>query len=321
MSVEPAGRDLLHPTAHAVDLARACGCSARSFPSSVLVFHVDLPNHPDLPLASVGVGYEMRTWRAGALAQNIIDWVPDFALRPDERDLDHMHAMERLRRACRATFGNGRVRGVPAEILLHAICREFYGSSTVVHKVVFKTADSDTYKGFDGVHCVHADDAGLELWFGEAKFYTDLKDGLRAVGRDLEKHLGADYLKNEYAIVGSKLDRTHPHFEQLQELLRPNQRIEAIFDRLVVPVFVTYNSTATGTHTAVTADYVDAVQTEAIVAADYLRDRIDDMNQRQQNDGNPQADLPVQLRLFLLPMRDKQDLEREIEQRLASWLH
>jgi hypothetical protein len=323
VSVEPTGRGRLRtvPQPTPLSVARACGCGADAAPSSVLEFHLDLRDHPDLPLASLGVGYELRAWRAAALAENIIDWVPDFALRPDERaGLEPMRLMEKLRRAYQATFGNGRSSGVPAEILLHAICREFYGSSTMVHKVVFKTADNDTYKGFDGVHCVHAEQGGLELWFGEAKFYTDLRGGLRAIADDLERHLRADYVKNEFAIVGDKLDRSHPHYEELRELLRPNQRVEMIFNRLVIPAFVTYDSPATGAHNSVTEEYLDAVRAEALEAAGYLRDRIARMKQQQLAAGDPHGDLPIQLRLFLLPMESKRHLEQEIDRRVASWL-
>lgn len=274
----------------------------------------------DLPVASLGVGYEQRAWRADALADHVIEWVPDFALRPEERNLEPGRVVDKLRRAYRATFGTSRGGGVPAEILLHAICREFYGSTTIVHKVVFKTADKDTYKGFDAVHCVHSTNGGLELWLGEAKFYGDLRAALRAVGSDLEHHLRSSYIKEEYAIVGSKLDSSHPHHSELQQLLQPNQAIEKIFERLVVPLFVTYDSPATHTHQAATADYVEALLREAREAADYLSQRVATTRERQRAAGDLHAELPLQLRLFMLPMADKKHLEDQIEKRLVSWL-
>jgi hypothetical protein len=227
--------------------------------------------------------------------------------------------IEKLRRAYRATFGTARSHA-PAEILLHAICREFYGSTTIVHKVVFKTADKDAYKGFDGVHCVHSPAGGLELWLGEAKFYTNLNAALRAVGADLESHLNSSYLKEEFAIVGSKLDASHPHYDELQLLLQPNQTIEKVFSRMVVPVFVTYDSPATESHGSLSPEYVDALREEATAAAVYLRGRIEAVRKRQRATGDPHADLTVQVRLFLLPMADKERLEDEIERRLTSWL-
>lgn len=322
VTIQPAGQPATGTVTHSTPLgaARVCGCAAASLPTSLLEWHVDLPANPDLPVTTVGVGYELRQWRADALADHVMDWVPDFALRPDERTLDAGRVSEKLRRAYRATFGTARSHA-PAEILLHAICREFYGSSTLVHKIVFKTADKDTYKGFDGNHCIHSPEGGLELWFGEAKFYSDLRSALRAVDHDLQTHLTADYLKGEFAIVGSKLDPTHPHYQEMLDLLRPNQTIEQIFTRLVVPVFVTYDSGATDEHDTVCPEYLEAIRDEALDAAKYLRSRIDAARAQLRVAGDPHADLPpVQVRLFLLPMADKAKLEDEIERRVAAWL-
>ena len=68
--------------------------------------------------------------------------------------------------------------GVPGEILLHIVCRQVFGSDTVVNKVFFKTGVNDEVKGFDAVHIVDTPD-GLELWLGEAKFYTSRNDAIR----------------------------------------------------------------------------------------------------------------------------------------------
>ncbi|MGL4743378.1 MAG: HamA C-terminal domain-containing protein [Phycicoccus sp.] len=306
---------------HSIPLhaARQCGCAAESLPATLLEWHVDVPGSPTVPVTSVGVGYELREWRAGTLADHIMEWVPDFAMHPDER-LDHGRVVEKLRRAYRATFGTARGHA-PAEILLHAMCREFFGSTTIVHKVVFKTADKDTYKGFDGVHCVHSPTGGLELWLGEAKFYRNLNAALRAVGRDFDRHLTSAYLKGEFAIVGSRLHPGQPHYHDLVGLLEPNQTVERIFTRLVVPVFVTYDSPATGSHQRVCPDYIDALEGEATRAAEYLRGRIDSARQHLHQAGDPHAELPpVQVRLFLLPMADKTWLEDELEKRVAAWL-
>ena len=58
--------------------------------------------------------------------------------------------------------------------------------------------------------------------------------------------------------------------------MQPNQTIEKIFTRLVVPVFVTYDSPGhRGITTASVPSYLDALQDEATRAAEYLRARID----------------------------------------------
>jgi hypothetical protein len=243
--------------------------------------------------------------------------VPDFALRGRERDSIPIGRMvERLRRALLATFGNGQDRGAAAEILLHAICREFYGSSTLVNKVWFKTADNDTYKGFDGVHSVHAADGTLELWLGEAKFYKSMKDALREVAMDLESHLTQGYLRNEFAIVSGKIDDAHPHADEMRDLLHPNRRIDEVFTRIVVPVFVTYDSKATIGHDDLSVEYVAALTAEAEAGRADLVARLDAIKTAQREAGDPMADFRFEVRLFLLPMAGKAELLASLEREI-----
>jgi hypothetical protein len=253
------------------------------------------------------VDYEGGQWRSEALARHILDWVLDFALLRRERDaLTSGRAAEAIRRAVRATFGNGNDRGVPGEILLHAICRQFFGSDTIINKVWFKSSDNDTYKGFDAVHCVHNGDE-LELWLGEAKFYRSLSGAITSVISDLDDHTGNDYLRSELAIVANKISDDHPHAAELKRLMHPNTSLDSIFKRIVIPVLIAYDSKATQNHTALCDEYLEALEAEARRAWISFRSKLD-------------PKLPVSVRLFLVPMGTKQALLEALNGELASWL-
>lgn len=320
MTAEPVRQPVAGTVAHAtsLDAARACGCSASDLPESLLELHVELVGA--LPTTTLGVGFEMRRWRAEALARHIIDWIPDFALRDvDQHAPGYGRMVERLRRGLQATFGRKHDLSPAAEVLLHAICRELYGSSTLVHKVVFKTADNDTYKGFDAVHVVHAIDGSLELWLGEAKFYVDVTDALRSIARDLKEHSSAGYLRDEFAIVASKISDSHPHADEMRELLHPNRRLEDVFGRIVIPAFVTYNSEATVQHEVMCDEYTTALVEEARQGQSALVSMIEKIKKDQRHDGDPMADFPIEVRLFLLPMAGKAELVAALEREL-SWV-
>ena len=264
-------------------------------------------NAIDPRLAVVTAGYEQKEWRAEALARHIMDWVLDFALRPAERQpLSPGRAMETMRRAVRATFGNGTDRGVPAEILLHAVCRQLFGSDPVISKVWFKTADNDTYKGFDGVHCVHGNNDQLELWLGEAKFYKSVNRAIASALSDLQEHFEQDYLHNEFAIIADKIDTDHPHADELRKMMHPNTSLDDVFDQIVVPVFITYDSTATANHDHVCPEYEEALEAEARKAWMRFANGID-------------TKLPVTIRLFLLPMADKVAVMEALTEELRGW--
>jgi Cap4 SAVED domain len=257
-------------------------------------------------LLALTVGYELRSWRAEALARHLLEWVLDFALRRDERSsLPAGRVMEAARRAVKLVFGNGRDRGVPGEILLHAICRQFFGSDTVISKVWFKTAANDTYKGFDAVHCVHSG-AELQLWLGGAKFYSDIDDALRSALSDLREHLAADYLRAEFALIADKIDQSHPHAAELRSLMHPNTSLDAVFDRIVVPVLVMYDSPATSGHDHDCDEYLADLKAEVRRAWQKFGSALD-------------SRLPVTVRLFLVPMATKQVLLEALDKELAPW--
>ncbi|WP_052679153.1 DUF1837 domain-containing protein [Microbacterium oxydans] len=283
-----------------------CGPADGDIPEPFLKVIHDVED-PTPRMIGLHAGFELSTWRASALANHIMDWVLDFALRPEEREyLAPGRARATMKRAIRATFGNGNDRGLPGEILLHAICRQLYGSSTVLNKIYFKTADNDTYKGFDSVHCVHTVDGNLELWLGEAKFYRSAKRAIDRVIADFDTHLEADYLHTEFAIVSQKISASHPHAEDLRKLMHPNTSLDEVFDRLVIPVFITYDSKVTNAHSKDCPEFFDEIRDELDALHDKVTSAFGD-------------DLPVSVRVFFLPLADKAGLLQALEKELAPW--
>jgi hypothetical protein len=106
----------------------------------------------DPPLHALTVDYERGSWRADALAEHLVDWTIDYALRPKERTPAPARLRAAVADAVRRTFGSGGDRGIAGELLLHLACRQLFGSDTVINKVVFKSSKNETYRGFDGVH-------------------------------------------------------------------------------------------------------------------------------------------------------------------------
>lgn len=292
----------------AAPLERRCACQPDPAELPVALLSATVEDASLSPaLLALTVDYEAGQWRADALARHLLDWVLDFALRRDERGpLPHGRALEMARRAIRATFGDGKDRGVPGEILLHAVCRQFFGSDTVISKVWFKTSANDTYKGFDGVHCVHRGES-LEMWLGEAKFYGNLTAAIRSALGDLEEHLERDYLRAEFALISDKIDSSHPHAGELRVLMHPNTSLDAVFDRIVVPVLVAYNSASTQAHDRDCAQYREDLEAEVRRAWMRFGRGLD-------------TNLPVTVRLLLVPMATKQTLTEALDRELAAWL-
>jgi hypothetical protein len=257
-------------------------------------------------LMGLTVDFDAGVWRGPQMAEHLMEWVLDFALRHSERTgFAHGRALDALRSAIRRTFGNGNDRGLPGEILLHLACRQFYGSDTVIAKVFFKTATNDVVKGFDSVHVVHGQD-GLELWLGEAKFYSSLPQAVRDVVKELEQHLGTDYLQDERLMIASKIEDVHPHADELRNLLHKNTPLEELFTRVTIPVLLTFNSDATQAHTSVSQDYKDQLEEELRKGWTYFQERVP-------------PNLPVTVRLILVPLATKKILTAALDEELRQW--
>lgn len=87
----------------------------------VVVSRVELPPVPSL--LAICAGYESGAWRSDALAEHLLEWLPEFALNERElRELDGTNARRILRQAARNLYTSEKYqkRGEVGEILLHA---------------------------------------------------------------------------------------------------------------------------------------------------------------------------------------------------------
>lgn len=215
-------------------------------------------------LLGLCAGYEQGAWRANDFARHLIHNVVEFVYPHHEWSKVHSStAVEMAARAARAVYGsaNHGNRGEVGELLLFTVMRGYYGSCPVVSKLYFKSAANDTVKGFDAVHFVEGQD-GLELWLGEAKLYTDAGAAIRDVIAELDRHVEADYLRQEFAWISNKMSTASPRYDELARLLDERTSLDEVFKVLHVPVLLTYDSTAIRDHSAIDAAFEAAVTAE-----------------------------------------------------------
>ena len=260
-------------------------------------------------LRSVCPGFERGEWRRDDLARDIFDrHLLNFATNFSTfSTVTGDTAAADIRNAARIVYQTEkyRSRGEYGELLLHAILRDFYGSEPVVSKIFFKDSPNDTVKGFDAVHITFTE-GKMELWLGEVKFYADLGDAVRDVAKELGLHLGDDYLRGEFIVVNNKVDPSWPHTERLSAMLDQNSSLDEIFDTLIVPIFLTYESRAIADNAAVCEAYTQALTREAEQAWEKLSTKIG-------------ASWDVDLRVILLPLDTKQAMVDSLHQKLDVW--
>ena len=267
----------------------------------------DLSSSPGKTGASVG--YEQKVWRCEQFADHILEWLPEFALSPIESaSLQTNNAVAFIRKAARSIYSTDkyRHRGEFGEILLHIMMRQAFHTIPAISKIYYKDSSNDTVKGFDAVHVLNSDHTSeLELWLGEAKFYQDITAAIRDVAVELKTHTESNYLRQEFAVIGNKIDDDWPGSQALRDLIHRNRSLDEVFARMCIPVLLTYNSPVVNQHDFVNDSYIAAFIEEINHNYDLFRT----------------ADLPNSLRLhlFLLPLKQKSELVEALHRKLKAW--
>lgn len=269
-----------------------------------------------IPLLGVCAGHEDKRWRFRALSNDLFEWAMDWILPHEElAGLTHTNAYRLMSKAIGRIYTTEKYerRGEIGELLLHIVLRRFLGSQRAISRIYFKDAANDTVKGFDAIHVVaHETENGseeLELWLGEAKFFKDSSSAIGAVLEELEAHLDSQYLRSEFAAISDKIEPGWKHGPRLRSLLKREVSLDEVFERVVIPVFITFNSDITGRHPSTSPDYKREMIQHMEIEWDSFRSRF-------QGKTLPRE---VKVQLILLPMHTKADLISSFDERLKSW--
>jgi hypothetical protein len=265
----------------------------------------DLASKPGL--TGLCVGFERREWRFSQFAQHILEWLPEFALRHSElTDINSGNAVQLIRGAARRVYESKKFenRGEFGELFLHAAIRQVFDSIPAISKIYYKSSTNETVKGFDAVHVVGPPDR-LELWLGEAKFYSDIDDAIKAVAKELQDHTNTDYLRGEFLLIKGKIDPSWPHAAALSALLSENKSLDEVFSRACIAVLLTYDSECLNCHQHTEGSYAQQFEAEV----------------RKHHSSFVNKNLPtdVEIHLFLLPMKTKEKLLIALEEKLKAW--
>jgi hypothetical protein len=251
-------------------------------------------------------GFEVKQWRCNGLADHVIEWLPDYALKEDELKVHHGNMYVRLRQAAARVYAtdNYGKRGELGEIALHAICRDFFGTIPLAPRVFYKTSSNDVIKSFDMVHVRYVEGAKFEIWLGESKFYKSGADAIASAIESIEQHIEAGFLKHEKLLLGPQVSKDLPQAELVRKLLASQTSLDALFANAVFPVCIACDSKAVAAHKEHSDAYLDKVQAELSA----LRDKLDE------------SGLPgkIKMHLIYLPLESKDKLAAAFDKRLKG---
>lgn len=253
------------------------------------------------------VGYEFEEFRYEALVELIFSAVLDFSLPESEKkSITPVNAQRKMRNAAKAVYTSDKYskRGEFGEILLHIIMRDYYNSIPAISKMYYKDGSNETVKGFDAVHIVPVEQ-DLELWLGEVKFYNNMSNAIRDVIPELVVHTEKKYLRNEFLFISNKIDPLWEYADKVKKLIDERTSLDKIFQRIRIPVLLTYDS--------------EVVKSFKVMCNDYKNALINELNKHHETFRKKDIPKNVDIVLILLPFEHKKVLVEKLHQKLKVW--
>ena len=171
----------------------------------------------------------------------------------------------------------------------------------------FKDGPNETVKGFDAVHVIANSEDNLDLWLGEVKFYKNALKAINDVIPEIKEHFAHDYLRTEFIAITNKLDKESPYCDKLSKLISPDTSLDDIFERICVPVLITFNSKVINKHTKYTTAYKEEMKTEM---EKYFKQFEFQFNK---------LGIDIEVHLFLLPLKTKETFVQLLNNKLIQW--
>lgn len=198
-------------------------------------------------------------------------------------------------------------RGEFGELILHLLLRDYKDTIPLISKIYFRDSLGTTVHGFDAVH-IH--ESSKTLWLGESKLYTDGKQGVSALIKDIKEHFLCDYLNSEFGIVSRKIKAIDniPEKDYWVDLMCESTTLREQLENINIPLLCTYESSLFTKHSD---ERVSAFISEYESEMRRLKQYFDD-----NNDHPLKSNLNIILLLF--PVQCKKDLVAKLHKNLSA---
>lgn len=257
-------------------------------------------------LRAYHVGFDQNKFRLLPLVETIRSVIPEYALGYHQgNNIPLNEIIERLQDAAKTVYTTDKYkqRGEFGELILHLLLRDFCNTIPLISTIYFRSAPNVPAHGFDGVH-ITVDGDEKKLWLGESKLYASGRSGIKELVGDISKHFNNDYLREQFSLIARKLPESIPDIEYWRTLIHKNQKLDVIFSSIVIPMVCTYNSDLFKNHNMETQAYLDDFKAECMALHEEFN--------------NSQAISNLEIILMLLPIPNKDDLNRELDLKLKA---
>jgi hypothetical protein len=257
-------------------------------------------------LKAYHIGFDQKRFRLLPLVDVLRNVIPEFALGYHAGTSIPLTSMaEKLKEAANIVYQTDKYqkRGEFGELILHLLLRDFHETIPLVSKIYFKDSPNVPAHGFDSVQISISDNI-KKLWLGESKLYKSGISGIKELSCDIKKHLSADFLRREFALISKRLPENTPYIEYWRNFMDSNQRLDTIFNGIVIAMACTYDSDLFKNHNDNTPQYFHDFEEECY--------KLNNTFLAQK------PAIQTEIILLLIPIQSKDALNTELNKRLKG---
>jgi hypothetical protein len=252
-------------------------------------------------------GFEADQWRVGPFVNQLIDWLPDYALLEAElEEFDHANAYAKLQQAAVRVYTSDKYakRGEVGEIALHAICRTELNTIPISPRVFYKSASNDVVKSFDLVHARIPDSGQIDLILGESKLYEDNASAIREAISSVRDHVENGFLTNQKILLGPQIPKATPRYQEVRDLFNSRKSNDFFVKAAVFVIGIFSNSEAFSGSNNRDAAYMKVVRHELALLDNAMR--------------KSHELAKLRLLLFYVPLGSKRDVVDRFDAKLKG---
>jgi hypothetical protein len=263
-------------------------------------------------------------------AKVVIDVIPEYVFAQyRNEEISSLNAVDKLREAAHSIYkikefelmrryyllgdlqakqeldkSSYKNRGEFGELVLHLLLRDFKGTIPLVSKVYFKDSSGVPAHGFDTVHISPNEKV---LWLGESKFYSDGKQGIRELLKDLENHFKKEFLDEQFIIIKKNLECNE--IPQRQQWICELSNCNKLGDKLNminIPMLCTYEND-------IYEKFDDLKEQDAV---DYHELNVRELKKYFDDNNTHPLKSRLNVILFLFPVKNKKELITILHEKL-----
>lgn len=143
--------------------------------------------------------------------------------------------------------------------------RRHYKALPVVPKIYYKQNSKDNAKGADSVHIVIEETGNFSLWYGEAKFYINLSEAIKAAIESVHDTIKDDKLRKENSLVTSTRDLEDlivdkRQLEAIKVMLSSDTSLDELKPILQIPILILHECSITAKQEELSTEYREEIQ-------------------------------------------------------------